>query len=710
MFKYIKTIIPILIIALLVTGCSNSSFVTSRINDVLAQNNSSEDAITWLIYNRDLVAPVLSNRLSSSNKNKVSETKELIGLMGKDGAAIVLSDYHNLSESGKTALADVLVVQNTKDAILQLLAMSSLEGGFDISVAALIRMGDTAADFLENLLYQDKYYSCVNAVLAGNSQRVIDDIIPLVKSGNSYIQNRALEILAFSSSDVVAPLVENVLSDTSLTNEKAVRISGIALYNNKETAINEIISIVALGNANSVTSATMLYELSKDDDMGVIFEKCAKSSNASNTNDMLKELVNQAGVLRIVETALNSASNETITSISFALASYEHSINTFIEILNTVSQSDDINSFIYGLSGRLIYDPVLSDMAQSIIASDANALNAALQMEGTNPKTIGEALSKTSQNVTIVQRLDAMLNSMDSQSAKSSMIVLAYGEDAVYPTLVWDRYISSDYDISKSAMDVILEATSAGIKFKYTDMDFRPYADKLIQDLTSHNSEQKTTALQILNKIPEGVEHHEFYKQVYAGYRDLSIFSILCWHYVGEGAKKLNLEVVGFDNVVTEISYGVKSLKVTGIDKDDFIDYEGMITQSLNSMGLKIVENANTQLVISISETPISKYYRGLIGNSYLGAKCTTTIEIYVGGQKVNTVSGYFEILPPADKPVGDNISEYKTYPTDAPLEIPFITSYVGALYKTFGENVLYGTYQYDRMATLEVGKNLWIN
>ena len=115
----------------------------------------------------------------------------------------------------------------------------------------------------------------------------------------------------------------------------------------------------------------------------------------------------------------------TITSISFALASYEHSINTFVEILNTVSQSDDINSFIYGLSGRLIYDPVLSDMAQSIIASDANALNAALQMEGTNPKTIGEALSKTSQNVTIVQRLDAMLNSMDSQSAKSSMIVLA---------------------------------------------------------------------------------------------------------------------------------------------------------------------------------------------------------------------------------------------------------------------------------------------
>ena len=63
-----------------------------------------------------------------------------------------------------------------------------------------------------------------------------------------------------------------------------------------------------------------------------------------------------------------------------------------------------------------------------------------------------------------------------------------YEEDSVYPKLVWDRYAGTDAALSKSAMDVILEATSMGIKFKYTDMDFSPYAEKLVQDLNSYNS------------------------------------------------------------------------------------------------------------------------------------------------------------------------------------------------------------------------------
>ena len=708
MFKYIKITILIIILLMVFSSCSNSAFVNDKITDVLAQNNSSYDAAQWLIYNSDLVAPVLTDLLSSGNKNKVAETKELLSLMGNEGIRIVLSDFASLNDSGKAAVADVLAGQMTKDAIMQLLAMSSLEGGFDVSVSALIQMGDMADDFLKTLLYQDKYYTCVNAVLAGNLEIVIQDIIHLVNSQNSYIQNRALEIIAVSSSDIVAPFVETVLSDGTLTNEKAVKISTVALFNNKDTAIDEIIKIVALGDTDPVTSATMLYELTGGENLGPIFEKCATSSNAVNTNDMLKELVNQAGVSGIIQTALTSDSNEIITSISFALSSYDKATDAFVEILNSVNVSDDINSAIYDLAERLIYDPILSKTAQAIISFDAAALNETLNLEGANPKTIGDALSQTSDNLTISERLDVMLDNMDVLSAKSLMIVLAYGQDAVFPKLVWDRYIGDDDTLSKSAMDVILEATSVGIKFQYTDMDFLPYAQKLVQDLNSSNSDIKNTAIQILNKIPEGVEHHDFYEQVYAGYKDLSVFTILCWHYVGEGAKKLNLQIEGTSNVISEISYEMKSIKVTGIDKDDFIDYEGMVIQSLNILGLKIVDNANTKLVISINEVPLYKHYYGLVGNSYLGAKCTTTIEIYIGGEKVNTVSGYFEILPPSSNPVGTNISEYYPDPTDAPLETPFITSYVEAIYKTFGENVLYGTYQYNRQATLEVGAALW--
>lgn len=708
MFKYSKIIITILIIVIIVSGCSNNSFVSSKINDVLAQNKSSEDAIEWLIYNKDLVAPVLTERLSSNSQNKIDETKELLNIMGKEGISLVLSDYQNLNQSGKIALADVLVVQNNKDAVMQLLAMSSLEGGFDISTSALIKMGDTSIDFLETLLYQDKYYDCVNVVLAGNSQRVIEDIIPLVSQGNSYIQNRALEILALSSSDVVSPFVESVLSDSALTNEKAIRISSIALYNNKETAIDEIITIAALGNTDPLTSATMLYELSKDNDLALIFEKCAKSSNAMNTNEMLKELVNQAGVPRIIETALNTNSSETLTSISFALATFDHSLAAFVELLNNVNETDNTSSPIYQLADTLIYDPALSGVAKAIIASDAVGINAALQLEGANPKTIGQALSQTSQNITISIRLNNMLNQMDYLSVRSTLIMLAYGEDEVYPKLVWDRYISGDYNLSKSAMDVILEATSVGLKFQYTNMDFVPYADKLVQDLNSGNTEIKTTALLILNKIPEGVQHHDFYSKVYEDYKKQSIFAVLCWHYIGEGAKTLNLIPEGSNDIVNEISYDIKSIKVKGIDSDDFIDYEGMIKQSLNTLGLQIIDNSNTELVITISETPLSKNYRGLIGDTYLGAKCTTTIEVYISGQKINTVSGYFEILPPDENPVGTSYSEYMSEPTDAPLETPFITSYIEALYKAFGEEVLFGTYQYDRQATLLVGMPLW--
>ena len=219
----------------------------------------------------------------------------------------------------------------------------------------------------------------------------------------------------------------------------------------------------------------------------------------------------------------------------------------------------------------------------------------------------------TSGNATIANRLDAMLDTLDSTSAKSVMIVLAYGTDAAYPKLVWDRYISNDYSISKNAMDVILEATSVGIKFKYTDMNFLPYAQKLVQDLNSSNSEIKNTAIQILNKIPEGVEHHDFYEQVYAGYKDLSVFTILCWHYVGEGAKKLNLQVEGTSNVISEISYDIKTIKVSGIDKGDFIDYEGMVIQSLNTLGLKIVDNANTKLRITSYNVCYTKLLRPIL-------------------------------------------------------------------------------------------------
>lgn len=549
---------------------------------------------------------------------------------------------------------------------------------------------------------------CVNAVLASDSQIVIDDIIPLVNSQNSYIQNRALEILSLSDGDVVAPFVQQVLSDATLTNEKAVRISSIALYNNKETAIDEIINIAAQGNANPQTSATMLYELSKNDDLGVIFEKCATSSNATNTSDMLKELANQAGVPRIIATALSSQSNEIVTSISFALATHKHSVDTFVEILNSISETDDSSSSIYSLAGRLIYDPVLSGISQAIIATDAQAMNAALAQVGVNPTIIGEALSQTSQNATIANRLDTMLSSMDSFSARSTMIILAHGQDSVYPKLVWDRYISTNAELSTNAMDVILEVTSAGIKFNYAHMDFLPYADKLIQDLNSANSTTNITAIQILNKIPEGVEHHEFYQRIYAGYPQQSVFSILCWHYVGEGAMKLDLQLKNTTDIVEEISYDIKSIKVKNIKSRDFIDYDGIIKQNLTALGLKIVDNASVKLVITINEDPISKSYRGIIGSSYLGAKCTTQIEVYIAGQKVDTVSGYFEILPPTEKPVDDNVSKYKDDPTDAPLESPFITSYIQALYRAFGPDVLYGTYQYDRLATLSVGKELW--
>ena len=710
MFNYIKRPLLLIIVlaVILFSGCANSYFVNSRIDDVLQQNSSSDEAIQWLIYNKELVAPVLADKLSSNNKNKVEEIQDLLSIMGREGYAIVLSNFQSLNADGKTSLAESLAAQQSKDAILQLLAMSSLEGGFEVSVQALTQMGDTSIEFLETLLYQEKYYNCVNAVLANSSERVIKNIIPLINSNDAYIQNRAMEIIALSKSDVIEPLISHVLADSSLTNEKAIRISTIALVNNKDAAIDGIISTVALGNADPITSATMLYELSRGNDLGIIFEKCARSSDALKTNDMLREIVRQTGVSKVIETAIKNPSNEILTTISFALASYEYSADTFVEVLNTVVYTDTSESFVYMLADRLIYDTAFKGVAKAIISVDPESLNAALRLDGANPKTIGEALSRTSDNVNLAERLNTLLNNMDSQNASSTLIMLAYGEDAAYPKLVWDRYVDTDTAMSQKAMDVILEATSVGIKFKYTDMDFLPYADKLLDDLNSYNSDTKNKAMQILNKIPEGIEHHDFYEKIYSEDKDQSIFTILSWHYTGSGSLKLNLSVVGTDSVVNDISYSIKSIKVSKIDSEDFIDYEGMIKQSINTLGLNIVNDANTELVISISETPLYKHYYGLVGNSYLGAKCTTTIDIYIGGQKVKTVSGYYEILPPNESPVGTSVAEYKPDPEDAPLENPFIISYVDALYKAFGENVLFGIYHYDRYAVLEVGAEIW--
>ncbi len=93
-----------------------------------------------VIRNDQLVGEYLAKNLSSTNRSTAGRAKALLKLLGDDGIRMVGSNYDLLASLGKENLTMAIAEHNDNAAVLQLLALSTMEEGLEPSCNALLTM------------------------------------------------------------------------------------------------------------------------------------------------------------------------------------------------------------------------------------------------------------------------------------------------------------------------------------------------------------------------------------------------------------------------------------------------------------------------------------------------------------------------------------------------------------------------------------------
>ncbi len=270
MFKYIKIILIVTVLALALSGCTSDRYINQKAKDLINSGGLDEDAHAWLLENDQLVGEYLAKNLSSTNRSTAGRAKALLKLLGDDGIRMVGSNYDLLASLGKENLTMAIAEHNDNAAVLQLLALSTMEEGLEPSCNALLTMDSIVIKTTAPLINQDEYVDCVNYVLANYKDYAITDILPLVF--DEEMSDRALDILALSEYDVATSLTLSAFNKSNLDDELLRNIADKVLSNDIEDSMDHIIGTIAKGGGNEEYAAIMLYQLANDERCAEVFE------------------------------------------------------------------------------------------------------------------------------------------------------------------------------------------------------------------------------------------------------------------------------------------------------------------------------------------------------------------------------------------------------------------------------------------------------
>lgn len=699
-------LIILLLTTIFLTGCGSSNVIDSKIRTVVGGTSRSDEAVEWLIANKEMIIPELLNRVSNSTPRKSKQAAQALVAMGGIGRSGAIKLFDTMSVAGRNMWCTVIAEQKDKQSVIELLIISSHEGAFDMAVSALLSMGDVALGYLAGQLHSPYYQQTVDTVLANFGEKAVDVIIPAVHSTDISKVNRALVILATMGEGAAAALAVDAL-DNANNAEEAKQIAGIMLKNYPQTSIIAVMSAIDQDTRSDI-AASLLYEISGGENISLVLAN-SSLGEAQKTVQILKQYVMLCGIQPILNLALGSdqAAQE---GAEKALSGGEYDRDVVSAILSSVTSGDGADSKIDSLAIKLINDANMEALAHAVIASDS-AMFAQLASGAMPANKIGAILSSAAHNPEIYNRMAAMIQHLESDAKKNAMTALASCLDEFLPSIVLAVYAGGEQN-GDLAAQALTSAASASGKFLFSDVDMMPYASKIIEGLSSSDSTQKSYAQIILSRISTSKSTNEFYKTIFQSYKDKTIFSILGGHYGGAGALPLDLSIeAGGAQIVPKTVSLKKEGDIKNVSSSKEPDFNALITGFAPYLGWSQVESAaELELRFDCDITPHSKRYSGLIASSYLGAEATGTLTAYVNGEKVKTSTGYALILPPEEYPGPSGEFRYMSDPENAPSSEVYVICFINAMYNMWGEKALFGLYNFDINSTNKASEKLFAN
>ena len=180
MAKKFATYALILIFAmtLVFTGCGAANVIDSKVRTAVSGTSRSDEAIEWLLANKEMLIPELANRMSNYSPKRSRQAAEALIAMGEAGRAGVIRLFDTISPEGRNLWCTVLAQQGTKEAVIELLILSSHEGSFNMAVSALVSMGEVSLNYLAGQLHSQYYQQAVDTTLANFGEDAVELIIP----------------------------------------------------------------------------------------------------------------------------------------------------------------------------------------------------------------------------------------------------------------------------------------------------------------------------------------------------------------------------------------------------------------------------------------------------------------------------------------------------------------------------------------------------
>lgn len=692
----IYAFVILIVASFILTGCGVASVIDSKVKNAISGSSRSDEAIEWLIANKEMIIPELVNRVSNSTSRKSNQAAQALLLMGECGRSGVIKLFDTMSEEGRNIWCTVLSEQRTKQAVIELLIISTHVGSFERAVSSLIVMGDVSLNYLAGQLHIKTYQQTVDTVLANFGEKAVDLIIPAVHSSDKEKANRALVILATVGESASSKLAIDALNNSSRVDE-AVKIANTMLKSYPQTTISAIMSAVDKDTDEKIAAA-LLYEISKDDNIAMVLTQSGLG-DADKTSIILQEYVKLCGVSSVLQLALGGDSN-TAQGAMKALSGGDYDKEVLIALLSNINAADIVGSSTDNLVGSLIVDESMKKLAHSIIATDAESF-VQISIDDMQLSDMGFILSSASENDVIYDRLVLMMGTLSGENKMKMLSIVASCYDVKIPTIALMTYAAGGED-GDLAAQALTTAASANGKFLFTDVDMMPYAAKIIESLSSSDSLQKSYAQIILSRISTAKSTNSFYATVFESYKDSTIFSILAGQYGGAGALPLDLSI---DVDGTQVAPKTISIEKTGdaknVSSSNEPDYTSLLSGFAPYLGWSEVESgAEIEIKFDCDITPKSKRYSGLLSGSYLGAEATGTLTVYINGEKVKTSIGHALILPPTDYPGPAGEFRYLSDASDAPIKEVYDICFINAMYSMWGEKVLFGFYNYDLSST----------
>lgn len=707
-------ILALLLCVAPLAGCGEESALARRVDTMLEGGDKGREAQRLLMEDTDDIYPTLLKWLESDDGVKSGRAVSAFIRLGEDARQYLLRSFSTMSEKARPLAVKALAAPADKQAVLRLISLMRFSDARDAIVAAIVEMGEPAAQYLAGQLHSAHYSGYVDEALAAFGETAVPFVVPALQSENGNKAGRAIGILMAIGESAVPGMVSGLLAGGC--GDDALALAGATLSRYPDVAIPAILDAVCAGTGTVETAVRMLSSLSPDN-WPAIFSYQPQSDDAGTRGQALTRMVAALSPGVVLDLALADDSEALWEGVAMGLSGDESFCDpTMVEILSRIGQSGDSDARLETAALRFLPEERTRELVRSLSAGDAGAfrtLAAAQDAEGL--AWLGAHLSMVSGNETIYDRCAAALEGTAGAARQALLNAYASGTGGRLPALVMSELSNADAACRLAALSALSQVADSGGSaagfLEYAGLDYAAYLDGWIGCLSGDDPEIRDQAGAVLRRVPPGSANHGFFLGLFEAVPSQYVLEVLSGHYWEENGLSAKLtyppgaeEPARVATVALDVSGAI-----SGVAGGDAPDLAGTARNVLETLGLEIVGSAaDADLLLDIEYTgqPLHKFYPGMSKTSYSGARFTLTLRTTDGTTELRGDIGC--TLPPPDAITVSDATEYLPDPADAPLTDCFRQALIDGLYRLFGEEALFVLYRDFPDAVLPVAQPLW--